>query len=162
MVGFAEEAGGLLSLLVWLIFGAAMVVPGLEHATWPDYLFALLALTVGADGPGRRRPPGSGLDRAPWASSGGSAPVGWPRWCSASSPTTASIAVDAGQVLSIVTVTVALSVLAHGLSASPLAARYGAFSATLAGHEPEHRAMPSMRPRRSLGGHIGGTRKNDA
>ena len=28
MVEFAEQSGGLLSLLVWLIFGAAMVVPG--------------------------------------------------------------------------------------------------------------------------------------
>ena len=49
---------------------------------------------------------------------------------------------DAGRVLSVVTVTIALSVLAHGLSASPLAARYGAFSATLAGHRPEHLTTP--------------------
>ena len=62
---------------------------------------------------------------------------------------------EAGLVLSVVTVTVALSVLAHGLSASPLAARYGAFNATLAGHEAEHRTTPEMRPRPSLGGHVG-------
>ena len=69
---------------------------------------------------------------------------------------------DAGRVLSVVTVTIALSVLAHGLSASPLAARYGAFSATLAGHQPEHRTTPTMRPRRSLSGHVGVTGDSDA
>ena len=64
---------------------------------------------------------------------------------------------DAGRVLSVVTVTIALSVLAHGLSASPLAARYGAFSATLTGHRPEHRTTPAIRRRQSLGGHVSGT-----
>ena len=50
---------------------------------------------------------------------------------------------DAGRVLSVVTVTIALSVLAHGLSASPLAARYGAFSATL--DRPRARAPDDTR-----------------
>jgi hypothetical protein len=57
---------------------------------------------------------------------------------------------DAARVLSAVTATIALSVLAHGLSASPLAARYGKFIATLARHEPEHRDLPTMRPRANL------------
>jgi len=66
--------------------------------------------------------------------------------------------IDAGRVLAVVTVTVALSVLAHGLSASPLAARYGVFSATLASHLAEHRTTPAMRARTSLSGHVGTTR----
>jgi NhaP-type Na+/H+ or K+/H+ antiporter len=63
MVDFAEEAGGLLSLVVWLIFGAAMVVPGVGHATWADYLFAVLALTVVRMVPVAIALVGSGLDR---------------------------------------------------------------------------------------------------
>jgi hypothetical protein len=61
----------------------------------------------------------------------------------------------------VVTVTVALSVLAHGLSASPLAARYGTFSSTLAGHRPEQLTTPAMRSRRSLSGHVGAPGDND-
>jgi NhaP-type Na+/H+ or K+/H+ antiporter len=69
---------------------------------------------------------------------------------------------DAGRVLSVVTVTIALSVVAHGLSAAPLAARYGRFSATLAGQEPEHTTTPAIRPHRSLGGHVGAAKDLDA
>jgi NhaP-type Na+/H+ or K+/H+ antiporter len=69
--------------------------------------------------------------------------------------------VDAGRVLSVVTVTIALSVVAHGLSAPPLAARYGAFSATLAGHLPERLTTAAMRPHRSLSGHVGGAGESD-
>ncbi len=162
LVAFAEETGGLLSLIVWLIFGAAMLAPGLEHATWADFLFAVLALTVVRMAPVALALTGSGLDRATVAFVGWFGPRGLASVVFGLIAYDTLDATDAGRVLSVVTVTVALSVLAHGLSASPLAARYGAFSATLAGHRPEHRAMPSMRPRRSLGGHIGGTRKNDA
>jgi NhaP-type Na+/H+ or K+/H+ antiporter len=43
-------------------------------------------------------------------------------------------------VLAVVTVTVALSVLLHGVSSSPLAARYGAYADRLGGGRgrPEH------------------------
>ncbi len=155
LVDFAEQAGGLLSLLVWLIFGAAMLVPGFDHATWSDFLFAVVALTVVRMVPVALALVGTGLDRFTVGF------VGWFGPRGLASVVFGLIAydtldpADAGRVLSVVTVTVALSVLAHGLSASPLAARYGAFSATLAHHEPEHRATPSMRSRRSLSGQVG-------
>jgi NhaP-type Na+/H+ or K+/H+ antiporter len=41
-------------------------------------------------------------------------------------------------VLAAVTLTVALSVLLHGISASPLAARYGAYASRLGPAGPEH------------------------
>jgi NhaP-type Na+/H+ or K+/H+ antiporter len=154
MVAFAEEAGGLLSLMVWLIFGAAMVVPGFDHATWADCLFAVVALTAVRMVPVALALVGSGLDRFTVSF------VGWFGPRGLASVVFGLIAYDSldptegTRVLSVVTVTVALSVLAHGLSASPLAARYAAFSATLAGHEPEHRTAPEMRPRKSLGGHV--------
>ena len=64
VLGFAEEAGTLMSLLVWFIFGAAMLVPGLEHAGWRDLVFALLALTVLRMVPVAVALAGTGLDRA--------------------------------------------------------------------------------------------------
>ena len=50
MVGFAEEAGGLLSLMVWLIFGAAMAVPGFDHANWSGLCLRRPGADRGADG----------------------------------------------------------------------------------------------------------------
>ncbi len=162
LVDFAEETGGLLSLLVWLIFGAAMVVPGLRHATWPDLVFAVLALTAVRMIPVAMALVRSGLG---WFTVGF---IGWFGPRGLASVVFGLIAydtldpTDAGRVLSVVTVTIALSVLAHGLSASPLAARYGRFSATLAGQQPEHVTTPTMRPHRSLSGHVGDTGDGDA
>jgi NhaP-type Na+/H+ or K+/H+ antiporter len=162
LVDFAEETGGLLSLLVWLIFGAAMVVPGLRHATWPDLVFAVLALTAVRMIPVAMALVRSGLG---WFTVGF---IGWFGPRGLASVVFGLIAydtldpTDAGRVLSVVTVTIALSVLAHGLSASPLAARYGHFSATLAGQQPEHVTTPTMRPHRSLSGHVGDTGDGDA
>jgi NhaP-type Na+/H+ or K+/H+ antiporter len=157
IVEFAEKSGGLLSLLVWLVFGAAMLVPGLEHATWQDYLFAVLALTVVRMIPVALALVGSGLDRFTVEF------IGWFGPRGLASVVFGLIAYDSldpaegGHVLSVVTVTIALSVLAHGLSASPLAARYGAFTTTLAGHQAEHQVTPSIRSRESLSGHSGVT-----
>jgi NhaP-type Na+/H+ or K+/H+ antiporter len=162
LVEFAEEAGGLLSLVVWLIFGAAMLVPGFEHATWSDCLFAILALTAVRMVPVALALVGSGLDRFTVGFIGWFGPRGLASVVFGLIAYDTLDPADAGRVLSVVTVTIALSVLAHGLSASPLAARYGVFSATLAGHLPEHRTTPRMRPRRSLSGHVGGTRDSDA
>src|SRR5262249_34718345 len=43
---FTDDAGSLMSLLVWFLFGAAMIVPVFEHARWADAVFAVLALTL--------------------------------------------------------------------------------------------------------------------
>jgi NhaP-type Na+/H+ or K+/H+ antiporter len=162
LVDFAEEAGGLLSLMVWLIFGAAMLVPGIEHATWSDFLFAVLALTAVRMVPVAVALAHSGLDRFTVAFIGWFGPRGLASVVFGLIAYDTLDPADAGRVLSVVTVTIALSVLAHGLSASPLAARYGAFSASLAGHQPEHLTIPTMRPRRSLGGHVVVTGDDDA
>jgi NhaP-type Na+/H+ or K+/H+ antiporter len=153
MVDFAEEAGGLMSLLVWLVFGTAMVVPGFEHATWPDYLFALLALTAVRMVPVALALVGSGLDRITVTFIGWFGPRGLASVVFGLIAYDSLDPTDAGRVLSVITLTIALSVLAHGLSASPLAARYGAFSVALAGHKAEHRTTPSMRVRANLSGH---------
>ncbi len=162
MVDFAEEAGGLLSLMVWLFFGAAMLVPGLEHATWSDFLFAVLALTAVRMVSVALALVGSGLERFTVGFIGWFGPRGLASVVFGLIAYDSLDPTDAGRVLSAVTVTIALSVLAHGLSASPLAARYGTFSATLAGHEAEHRTTPTMRARASLSGHVGRNGGGDA
>ena len=121
-----EEGGTLLSLVVWFAFGAVMLVPGIEDADWRDVVFALLALTVLRMIPVALALAGSGLNRA------GVAFVGWFGPRGLASVVFGLIAVDAlapeqsKVVLAAVTVTVALSVLLHGVTASPFAARYGA------------------------------------
>jgi sodium/hydrogen antiporter len=129
---FTEEGGTLLSLLVWFAFGAVMLVPGLEDASWRDAVFALLALTVLRMVPVGLALAGTGMDRATVAF------VGWFGPRGLASVVFGLIAVDAltpeasKAVLGAVTVTVAASVLLHGISASPLAARYGAHMARTA------------------------------
>jgi len=161
MVDFAEEAGGLLSLVVWLIFGAAMLVPGLDHATGSDVAFAVLALTVARMVPVALALVGSGLDRFTVGFIGWFGPRGLASVVFGLIAYDTLDPVNAGRVLSVVTVTIALSVLAHGLSASPLAAGYGRFTTRLARHRPEHRETPAIRPHRSLNGRVGPTGDRD-
>jgi NhaP-type Na+/H+ or K+/H+ antiporter len=151
---FTEEAGLLLSLLVWFGFGAVMLVPGLKDAGWRDLLFALLALTVLRMAPVALALAGSGLDRATVAF------VGWFGPRGLASVVFGLIAVDSlapeesRVVLAAVTITVALSVLLHGVSASPLAFRYGSYAARLGDKGPlfedlspvSTRSMRSHRP----------------
>ena len=142
---FTEEGGTLLSLLVWFIFGAVMLVPGLEGVGWRDVVFALLALTVlrmGARRPRRSR--GRGSTASPCSSWAGSGPAAWPRWSSASSPSTPWRPSSPRPSWPPSPLTVALSVLLHGVSASPLAPRYGAYAARLG--RSEHPSAPVRGP----------------
>ncbi len=147
---FAERAGGFLGLLVWLLFGAVMVVPGFEAAHWEDYVFAVLALTVLRMVPVALSLIGSGLDRATVAL------VGWFGPRGLASVVFGLIAFDtldptaAHEELALVVVTVTLSVVLHGLTAGPLAARYGAFASTLVEHRAEHAATAPFRTRPDL------------
>src|SRR3984957_20217397 len=46
LVPYVEETGALVSLLVWLAFGAIAVVPAFEHLTWQTVVYAVLSLTL--------------------------------------------------------------------------------------------------------------------
>jgi NhaP-type Na+/H+ or K+/H+ antiporter len=149
LLGFAEEAGTLLSLLVWFLFGAVMVVPGFEAAGWREAIFALLALTVVRMVPVALALTGSGVDKATVAF------IGWFGPRGLASVVFGLIAVDslappeAQLVLAAVTVTVTLSVFLHGVTSSPLADRYGRITHQLHPGRPEHQpvtALPARRP----------------
>ncbi len=145
--GFTEGAGTAMSLLVWFLFGAAMLIPGLEHAGWRDVVFGVLALTVVRMGPVALALAGAGLDRSTIAF------VGWFGPRGLASIVFGLIAFDTLDpaeskiVLSAVTVTVALSVLLHGVSASPFADRYGKSSRRFSSEHREHADTPAIRTR---------------
>jgi NhaP-type Na+/H+ or K+/H+ antiporter len=151
LVSFTEDTGELLSLLVWFLFGAAMVVPAFEHLIWQDVAFALLALTVVRMVPVGIALAGSGLDR------GTVAFIGWFGPRGLASVVFALIAFDsldpteANRVLPAVAATVVLSVIAHGITAAPLANRYARRAASLHPDQPEHTTTPPLRTRSIAG-----------
>ena len=135
---FTEQTGTLLSLLVWFAFGAIMLVPGLEDLDWRDVVFAVLALTVVRMVPVALSLLGSGLDRATVAFIGWFGPRGLATIVFGLIAVDALASTPAKVTLAAVTLTIVLSVLLHGVSASPLATRYGAYASRLQRSRPEH------------------------
>jgi NhaP-type Na+/H+ or K+/H+ antiporter len=119
---------------------------------WREVVFALLALTVVRMVPVALALAGSGLDRATVVF------VGWFGPRGLASVVFGLIAVDSlapaqsKVVLGAVTLTVALSVLLHGISASPLAARYGARAQHFHPERPEHTDAAPISTRTLRGG----------
>ncbi len=152
-LSFAEDAGELLSLVMWFVFGAVMLVPGMEAAGWSDVVFAVVVLTVARMVPVALALVGSGLDRTTVAF------IGWfgPRGLASivfGLLALDSLDVAAGNVvLAATVVTVALSVFAHGITAAPLARRYAAsLVGPSRGAIEDHGTTPMIRPR-ALSGH---------
>jgi NhaP-type Na+/H+ or K+/H+ antiporter len=149
---FGEELGELFGLLVWLIVGA-LAVNVLEDITWGMFGLALLALTVLRMVPVALALMGSGLDRTTVVF------IGWFGPRGLASIVFGIIAIDAlpaaeGQsIIALITLTVILSVLVHGVTARPLARRYGeqANDRDEDATEPSRRAA-TLRPRH-LGEH---------
>jgi sodium/hydrogen antiporter len=150
-LGFTDDAGELLSLLVWFAFGAIMLVPGFEHAGWQDVVFAVLALTVVRMAPVALALLGSGLGRTTVAFIGWFGPRGLASVVFGLIAVDSLPAADANRILAAVSVTVALSVVAHGITASPFARRYARSVATLPTTGKEHTASRPL-PIRSLAG----------
>jgi NhaP-type Na+/H+ or K+/H+ antiporter len=121
---FTEEAGALLGATTFLVFGAVLLGPELEHLSWQIALYALLSLTVV-----RMLPVAVSLwgtrARAPTV-----AFIGWFGPRGLASIVFAVIVDDTHRGTHLPTIlaagylTVGLSVLLHGLSAAPLVSRY--------------------------------------
>ncbi len=123
-VAMASEVGGLLSAAVWLMFGA-MLVPALDHLDWRAVLFAVLALTVVRGLSVAVALIGAGFDPAT---------VGFIAWFGPRGLASVVFALiaydelspaDANFLLTAIVTVVLLSVVAHGVSAGPLAERFG-------------------------------------
>jgi sodium/hydrogen antiporter len=125
LVPFVEETGTMLSLLVWLMFGVVAVVLALTGLTWQTVLYAVLSLTVIRMLPVAVALAGARLGRPAVLF------IGWFGPRGLASVVFALLALEdlaepaARPAITVIAVTVLLSVLAHGLSADPLASRYG-------------------------------------
>src|SRR6478672_496186 len=131
---FLEQASGLISLLVWMLFGATAVPIVVDRLTVSSIVYAVLSLTLVRMVPVALATIGAGLDRRTILF------VGWFGPRGLASLVFALLAVEqlgssAAPAVSVIAVTVALSVIAHGASAGPLAARYGR-AAAAQGVEP--------------------------
>jgi len=133
-LAFLEQTGSAVSLLVWLAFGAIAVPIALDHLSWTLVLYAVLSLTVVRMVPVALALIGSGMDRDTVLF------IGWFGPRGLASLVFALLALEAvgsaaDEAVAVIAVTVLLSVLAHGVSAAPLAARYGK-AASARGPEP--------------------------
>jgi NhaP-type Na+/H+ or K+/H+ antiporter len=120
----SEELGGLLGGVTFLIFGAALLGPALEHVSWQIALYAVLSLTLVRMLPVTVAMFGTGA-RTPTV-----AFIGWFGPRGLASIVFAVIVVEeahlpgAETILTATYVTIGLSVIAHGITAAPLARRY--------------------------------------
>ncbi|WP_407342118.1 cation:proton antiporter [Pengzhenrongella phosphoraccumulans] len=138
-VEFTETVGLFLSFLVWALFGAVCVGPMLTGPTsWTAIAYAVLSLTVVRMLPVGLSLLGLGLHRETWLFMGWFGPRGL-----ASVVFTLVVfgelepgSVQITPLVQVATWTILLSVVAHGLTAGPWAARYGARRRAL-GEVPE-------------------------
>ena len=144
---FDAGMGSLLSLIVWFVFGA-FLVSALDVVTWQSFVFAALALTVVRMIPVALVLVRSGLDRSTVAFIGWFGPRGLASVVFALVVSDALTGKDAELALSVISLTVLTSVVAHGLSARPFARAYGAHVARRLAHDsPEHDEVPHLASR---------------
>ena len=123
---FGETEGTQLILVVFLIFGLAMVPTASEYWGMPELIYALASLTVIRMVPVAISLIGAKLD---WQTI---AFIGWfgPRGIASVLYLLMALAaigfVGYEQIMSVIVLTVTISVYAHGVSAVPLSRRYGA------------------------------------
>jgi NhaP-type Na+/H+ or K+/H+ antiporter len=126
---FMETEGQLLTILTFLIFGAAMLPEALHALSWPVAIYALMSLTFVRLIPVALSLSQTGLSTPSklflgWFGPRGLASILFALLILETYP------VDAGEsILACVILTVALSTLLHGVSAAPLARVYGALVA---------------------------------
>ena len=123
-VFYVEETAGLASILVWTLFGLVAVPIVVNAFSWQLVVYAVLSLTVVRMLPVAITLRGTGLSRR------ASLFMGWFGPRGLASVVFALLAVEdlggrADTAVAVITMTVLLSVLAHGATAEPLAARLG-------------------------------------
>jgi NhaP-type Na+/H+ or K+/H+ antiporter len=137
LLPFVEETSALLSLLVWLAFGALAVAPAFTGLTWQTVVYAVLSLTVIRMVPVAVALAGARLGRTATVF------IGWFGPRGLATVVFALIALEdlgehaARPAITVLAVTVLLSVVAHGATADPLARRYGPAMARAVGEAPE-------------------------
>jgi sodium/hydrogen antiporter len=145
---FTEEAGGFVAAVTWIGFGALALTLAIPHITWQVVLYAALSLTVVRMVPVLIALAGQGVRRPTVAF------IGWFGPRGLASIVFALLALERGVpdgevVLTTVVVTVALSVVLHGLTSAPLVTAYHRWYASHKKANPEaEEAAPTTVPRR--------------
>ena len=149
---FTEDSGAVLASVTFLVFGAVLFGPTLEGLNWRSVVYAALSLTAI-----RMLPVAISL----WRTRARVPTVAFMGWFGPRGLASIVFAVmvedahvpHAGTIVAASYLTVGLSVLVHGLSASPLVARYARWYRSTA-NEPrpviESRPMHEHRTRRRL------------
>jgi len=125
-VEFTELLGSLMSLALWFVFGAGFLLPAFQHLDVRMAVYAVASLTVVRMVPVAVALIGAGQDRATVAF------IGWFGPRGLASVVFALLAVeDLGNgdprvttAVQTISITIALSIVAHGITARPLATRY--------------------------------------
>jgi NhaP-type Na+/H+ or K+/H+ antiporter len=145
---FTEETGGFLAAATWVGFGALALTVAIPYITWQVLLYAVLSLTLVRMVPVAIAFAGRGVSRPTVAF------IGWFGPRGLASLVFALLALERGVpegevVLTTVVVTVALSVVLHGLTSVPLVAAYHRwYAAHTAGHPAAAEAASATLPRR--------------
>ena len=139
-----EELGGMLGGITFLIFGAVLLGPALKHVSWQLALYAVLSLTLV-----RMVPVAIAMIRsgAKWQT------VGFHGWFGPRGLASIVFAVivvqeahlkGAQTILLATYLTIGLSVVAHGITAAPLARRYARWYEThLSQRRPAMESVPA-------------------
>jgi sodium/hydrogen antiporter len=139
-----EELGGLLGGITFLTFGAVLLGPALKHVSWQIALYAVLSLTLIRMLPVALAMIGSGASRPTVGFLGWFGPRGLASIVFAVIVVEEAHLPGAGTILTATYVTIGLSVLAHGITAAPLATRYGRwYRSHPAGRLPVMESVPT-------------------
>ena len=150
-----EEIGGVLGGVTFLIFGAVVLSTALKHVSWQIALYAILSLTLVRMLPVAIAMIGSGANRRTVAFLGWFGPRGL------ASIVFGVIVVQEARLAGVATIlvatylTVGLSVVAHGITAAPLAKRYARWYEAHPWHRRpamESVPAPDHRPRAGIHG----------
>ncbi len=128
---FMETEGQLLMLITFFVFGAALLPEGIEHLTPTMVLYAALSLTVIRVLPIAFSLLGAGLRPPTWAFLGWFGPRGLASILFVLLILEEAQLLHGSELLSITVITVALSVLLHGVTAAPFANSYGRLAARM-------------------------------
>ena len=126
---FLEETGDLLGAVTFVLFGAVMLVPMLDDISGEVFLYAVLSLTVVRMVPVALAMLRAGARRPTVAFLGWFGPRGLASIVFAVILVEEADLVHESVLLNTIFLTVGLSVLLHGLTATPLAGRYAAWFA---------------------------------
>jgi NhaP-type Na+/H+ or K+/H+ antiporter len=139
-----EEVGGLLAGVAFLVFGAVLLGPALEHVSWQIALYAVLSLTVIRMLPVAISMVGTGAKPATLGFLGWFGPRGLASIVFAVIVVEESHLAAVDTILEATYITIGLSVFAHGATAAPLARRYAGWYETHPDAPPQMESVDAV------------------